>query len=78
MVGQDSKDSKALPAITERGQKERLVAVLAVMKMAEMICPLTRLVCLKESCQWWTSISGGRCSVYVIADSLKHWWEVWK
>jgi hypothetical protein len=47
-------------------------------KASEKICPLTRLVCLKESCQWWTRSMGGRCSVYVTADSLKHWWQIWK
>lgn len=47
-------------------------------KMSDKICPLTRLVCLERSCQWWNKSLGGRCSVYVMADSLKHWWQFWK
>ena len=47
-------------------------------KMSEKICPLTRLVCLERYCQWWNKSLGGRCSVYVMADSLKHWWQFWK
>ena len=33
--------------------------------------PINMVSMSEESCQWWTSISGGRCSVYAIADSLK-------
>ncbi len=59
-------------------EKLRSSGVSRSEKMSEKICPLTRLVCLKESCQWWTRSLGGRCSVYVMADSMKHWWQIWK
>ena len=51
---------------------------IVIHKMSDKICPLTRLVCLERSCQWWNKSLGGRCSVYVMADSLKHWWQFWK
>jgi hypothetical protein len=52
--------------------------IIGSYKISEQICPLTRLVCLERSCQWWNKSLGGRCSVYVMADSLKHWWQFWK
>jgi hypothetical protein len=52
--------------------------IIVSYKMSDKICPLTRLVCLERSCQWWNKSLGGRCSVYVMADSLKHWWQFWK
>ena len=59
-------------------ERQRSIGVSRSEKMSEKVCPLTRLVCLKESCQWWTRSLGGRCSIYVMADSMKHWWQIWK
>jgi hypothetical protein len=59
-------------------QRQNQQLTIVSCKMSEKICPLTRLVCLERSCQWWNKSLGGRCSVYVMADSLKHWWQFWK
>jgi len=59
-------------------QRQNQQLTVVSYKMSDKICPLTRLVCLERSCQWWNKSLGGRCSVYVMADSLKHWWQFWK